>query len=75
MPRHTEPSANNALGDALRAALPSCDVRSENTRQIVDNPNLRPDILHRLSCKHAPHLTVRPFTHIKIFTVTVDTTA
>ena len=45
MPRHTEPSANNALGDALRAALPSCDVRSENTRQIVDSPNLRPDIL------------------------------
>ena len=25
--------------------LPSYDVRSENTRQIVDNPNLRPDIL------------------------------
>ena len=45
MPRHTEPIVNSALGDALRAALPSCDVRSENTRQIVDNPNLRPDIL------------------------------
>ena len=45
MPRHTEPSANNALGDILQRMLPSYDVRSENTRQIVDNPNLRPDIL------------------------------
>ena len=45
MPRHTEPSANNALGGILQRMLPSYDVRSENTRQIVGHPNLRPDIL------------------------------
>ena len=45
MPRHTEPSANNALGGILQRMLPSYDVRSENTRQIVGQPNLRPDIL------------------------------
>ena len=45
MPRHTEPSANNALSGILARMLPSCDVRSENTRQIVGQPNLRPDIL------------------------------
>ena len=45
MPRHTEPSANNALGGILARMLPSYDVRSENTRQIVGQPNLRPDIL------------------------------
>jgi len=45
MPRHTEPSANSALGGILARMLPSYDVRSENTRQIVGQPNLRPDIL------------------------------
>ena len=45
MPRHTEPSANSALGAVLARMLPSFDVRSENTRQIVGQPNLRPDIL------------------------------
>ena len=45
MPRHTEPIANSALGGILQRMLPSYDIRSENTRQIVDNPNLRPDIL------------------------------
>ena len=45
MPRHTEPSANNSLGGILQRMLPSYDVRSENTRQIVGQPNLRPDIL------------------------------
>ena len=45
MPRHTEPSANNALGGILQRMLPAYDVRSENTRQIVRQPNLRPDIL------------------------------
>ena len=45
MPRHTEPIANSALGGILQRMLPSYDVRSENTRQIVNNPNLRPDIL------------------------------
>lgn len=45
MPRHTEPSANDALGAALSETLPAFGVRSENTRQIVGSPNLRPDIL------------------------------
>ena len=45
MPRHTEPSANDALGIALSETLPAFGVRSENTRQIVGSPNLRPDIL------------------------------
>ena len=45
MPRHTEPIANSALGGILARMLPSFDVRSENTRQIVGQPNLRPDIL------------------------------
>ena len=45
MPRQTEPSANNALGDLLRRMLPKYAVRSENTRQIVNQPGLRPDVL------------------------------
>ena len=45
MPRHTEPSANDALGAALSETLPAFGVRSENTRQIVGSPDLRPDIL------------------------------
>ena len=45
MPRHTEPSANDALGAALSETLPAFGVRSENTRQIVGSPNLRLDIL------------------------------
>ncbi len=45
MPRQTEPSANNALGNILERMLPSCAVRSENTRQIVDQPGLQLDIL------------------------------
>ena len=45
MPRHTEPIANSALGGILQRMLPSFDIRSENTRQIVGQPNLRPDIL------------------------------
>ena len=45
MPRHTEPSANDALGIALSETLPAFGVRSENTRQIVGSPNLRLDIL------------------------------
>ena len=45
MPRHTEPSANNALGGILARMLPSYTVRSENTRQIVAQPAMQPDIL------------------------------
>ncbi len=45
MPQQTEQNANNALGALLRRMLPKYDVLYENTRQIVNRPNLRPDIL------------------------------
>ena len=45
MPRHTEPSANNALGGLLQPMLGRASVRSENTRAIAGHPGLRPDIL------------------------------
>ena len=45
MPRHTEPTANSVLGGFLDSMLPSYDVRSENTQQIVGRPGLQPDIL------------------------------
>ena len=45
MPRHTEPSANNALGVLLQRMMRGADVRSENVRAVVDQPGLQPDIL------------------------------
>ena len=45
MPRHTEPTANATLGRILARMLPTFTVRSENTRQIVGQPALQPDIL------------------------------
>ena len=45
MPRHTEPSANNALGNLLQGMMPRSQVRSENTQAIAGHPGLRPDIL------------------------------
>ncbi len=45
MPRHTEPSANNALGSLLQGMMPRGNVRSENTQAIAGHPGLRPDIL------------------------------
>ena len=45
MPRHTEPSANNALGSLLQGMLGKAMVRSENTQIIEDHPGLRPDIV------------------------------
>ena len=45
MPRHTEPSVNNALGSILQGMMALCRVRSENVRAIVDRPGLQPDIL------------------------------
>ncbi len=45
MPRHTEPSVNNALGGLLDGMLSRGEVRSENTRAIAGRPGLRPDIL------------------------------
>ena len=45
MPRHTEPTANSVLGGLLAGMLPTYEVRSENTQQIVGHPALQPDIL------------------------------
>ena len=44
-PRHSEPSANNDLGDLLRAMLSRCQVRSENTQLIEGRPGLQLDNL------------------------------
>ena len=44
-PRHSEPSANNDLGDLLRGMLFGCQVRSENTQLIDDQPSLQLDNL------------------------------
>ena len=44
-PRHSEPSANNELGDLLRAMLAGCQVRSENTQLIEGRPGLQLDNL------------------------------
>ncbi len=44
-PRHSEPSANNELGDLLRAMLSRCQVRSENTQLIEGRPGLQLDNL------------------------------
>ena len=45
MPQQTEQNANHALGALLRRMLPKYDVLYENTQQIVNKPNLRPDVL------------------------------
>ena len=45
MPRHTEPSVNDAMGLLLQTMLSRSSVRSENTRAIAGRPGLRPDIL------------------------------
>ena len=44
-PRHSEPSANNELGDLLRAMLSRCQVRSENTQLIEGRAGLQLDNL------------------------------
>ena len=44
-PRHSEPSANNELGDLLRGMLSGCQVRSENTQLIEGRPGLQLDNL------------------------------
>ena len=43
--RQAEQNANIALGALLTGMLPTCAVKIENTRVIVGNPGLRPDIL------------------------------
>ena len=45
MPRQSEPSVNNALGSILDRMLPTFAVRSEQLRQIVNRPALKPDVL------------------------------
>ena len=45
MPYQVEPNANNALGELLRRMLPRSNIRSENTRAIVGQPSLKPDII------------------------------
>ena len=45
MPRHTEPSANNALARILRRMMHGCNIRAESTRTIAGNRGLQPDIL------------------------------
>ena len=45
MPRHTEPSVNDAMGLLLQTMLSRSSVRSENTRTIAGHPSLHPDIL------------------------------
>ena len=44
-PRHSEPSANNELGDLLRGMLAGCRVRSENTQLIERRAGLQLDNL------------------------------
>ena len=44
-PRHSEPSANNELGDLLRGMLSGCQVRSENTQLIEGRPGRQLDNL------------------------------
>ena len=45
MPRHTEPNANTVLGNLLQPMLGRSAVRAQNSRSIVDQPLLQPDIL------------------------------
>ena len=43
--RQDEQNANIALGALLEGMMPTCAVRAENTRVIVGQPGLKPDIL------------------------------
>ena len=45
MPNQTEPNANNALGDLLRAMMPGSEVRSENTQTFPAHPGQHADVL------------------------------
>ena len=68
MPRHTEPSANNAAGGLLQAMLPRSFVRPENTRAISGHAGLQPDILITatdrapvvIEAEYLPAATVEP---------------
>ena len=45
MPQQTEPNANNALGDLLRAMMPDSKVFSENTQTFPAHPGRHADVL------------------------------
>ena len=45
MPNQTEPNANNALGDLLRAMMPGSRVLSENTQTFPAHPGQHADVL------------------------------
>ena len=68
MPRQTEPSANNALGNLLKGMLPRSQVGSERTRAISGQPGKRPDILITapgrspvvIEAEYLPAATVEP---------------
>ena len=45
MPNQTEPNANNALGDLLRAMMPGSWVLSENTQTFPAHPGQHADVL------------------------------
>ena len=45
MPLHTEPNANNALGDLLRTMMPGSRVLSENTQTFPAHPGRHADVL------------------------------
>ena len=45
MPNQTEPNANNALGDFLRAMMPGSRVLSENTQTFPAHPGRHADVL------------------------------
>ena len=45
MPNQTEPSVNNALGILLQGMMRTCEVRSEHTGLIADQPGAQIDNL------------------------------
>ena len=44
-PRHAEPNANTVLSNLLQPMLGRAVARAQNSRVIVDHPNLQPDVL------------------------------
>ena len=44
-PKQIEPNVNNALGNLLKAMMPTCKVLSENTQTFPDHPGRHADVL------------------------------
>ena len=44
-PKQMEPNVNNALGNLLKAMMPTCKVLSENTQTFPDHPGRHADVL------------------------------